>query len=92
MFDSRKEIRVKAVNLIIQAREDEDPSKIHKNELPKEYIDFYATCYFQMLPFDTLPRKFLQSPPLLRNVSNEELIKCANFEVELEIPNLGGHS
>ena len=92
MFDLRKEVRVKAVDLILQAREDENLAKIHKNELPKEHIDFYCTDYFQMLPFDTLPRKFLQSPPILRNVSNEELIKCANFEVELEIPNLGGHS
>ena len=66
---------------IFEARKDQEKSKkLRKFELPKDYINFKATSYFKLLNFNTLDKK---SPPIIRNIPNHVLFKCAKDEVDL---------
>ena len=93
LFDDDNEIRSKAVNVIYEARKDEEKTKkLRKYELPKDYINFKASSYFKLLDFDTLDKKYIESPPIIRNIPNHVLFKCAKGEVNLNVPNLPCHN
>ena len=92
ILDENPEIRQKSMELILKAR-DMHKDEVRKYELPKAYLKLdSATHYFDLLDFDELPVRFLTAPPLLQEYSDEDIIKAASKELELDLPKIPLHS
>ncbi|GBO32541.1 hypothetical protein AVEN_85776-1 [Araneus ventricosus] len=74
MADSRLAVRQDALNKILSARQDEDENLYHSiryNIIPQ--LNFEAKDYTDMILWESTD-VFIAVPPVLRNVSNEDLI------------------
>ena len=77
MCDARPNVRLDALNKILKVREKEgeENQMIKSTKLPK--INFNANDYFELVDWTKTP--FI-SPPVLQNISDEELTQKLNHE------------
>ena len=93
MFDDDLKIRQKALKFILEARKRAAKSKkFRKYMLPKKFLNFEASNYFEMIHFDKMKPRSITEPPLLKTFSNDDLRKFAEGSIEITIGEIPCHS
>ena len=93
MFDNDLSIRQKALKYILEARKREAKAKkFRKFMLPKKFLNFEASNYFEMVYFEKMKPKDITEPPLLKKFSNDELKKFAKGSIKITIGDIPCHS
>ena len=88
------EFRKKAVDKILKIRKDnKNKKKVRKYLIPKDYINFDASSPWELVgDWEKLPKIFIHEPNFTKNISNDDLKKYANNEIELEWPFIKCHN
>ena len=93
LFDSRLEIRSKAVGYIVEARKrSKKYKKLRKYKLPKQYLNFDASEYHELLNWNQMKPREISDPPLLKKFTDDELKQFSKGQIQLEIGKIPCHS
>ena len=88
-----EKFRMQAVQMILKIRKRAKNKKVRKFQVPKQYINFDARNPWELAgDLDKLPKKFLHEPNLTKQFTNNELLKYANGEIELQFPFIKLHN
>ena len=67
-------------------------TKVRKFRYPGALVNFEAETIMDLLDWDTLPKSYITSPPLLEKFSDEDLILFVKGKKDLEFEDLKSHS
>ena len=91
LFCGVPSIMKKALKIIEKIRQKRSTG-VRKFFCPKEFINFEAENFFELLDWDNLPLEFLTEPPMLRKYNMQQLRDHVSGEVPIILENIPCHS